>query len=147
MSHDHLPPAEKGKVTRLINEGCELKARMAADEERLKAIKAELWPYAEAQMAATGETSCTFAAPKGSYTVTKVVAIKLNRDKVDHVRDFLGDRFDHLVEVKETVSFKLTNAFKRILDDPQPQEADLSEDLNEAVDRSESTRVDLKPAA
>lgn len=147
MSHDDLPPAEKGKVTRLVNEGCEIRARLKADEERLAAIKADLWPYAKAHMDASEETSCTFTGAKGSYTVTKVVAIRLNPDKVHAVRDLLGDLFDSLVETKTVVSFSLTNAFKRILDDPQPQEADLSEFLNAEVDRHESTRVDLKPAA
>ena len=99
-----LTPAAKAKRTRLINEGIELSQEKKDCEARLREIQETLWDFAEAELAATGQKTCTFTTPQGSCEVTEATNLTIAEETVANLRAALGDRFDELVKTQEKLS-------------------------------------------
>ena len=140
-----LTPAEKAKRTRLINEGIELSQEKRDCEARLKEIQETLWDFAEAELAATGQKTCTFTTPQGSCEVTEATNLTIAEETVANLRAALGDRFDELVKTQEKLS--ITDSLKRILQQPQPNEKSLAEKIRMFIKARASTRFSFKSAA
>lgn len=139
-----LTPHQKAERSRLINQAIDLVNQKQAIEIELKALQTRIYGFAEAQIEA-GEKTCNLQAPKGSCQITASESLRVSTEALADLQAGLGARFDDLVKVEPKVS--LTNAGRRILEAPQPQEADLARVLDGAVKRVVNTRFTFKPAA
>ena len=134
--------ADKGRRTRLINEAIKLTVQKAEVEIRLKAIKQELGRYLDENL--NGSKTITLPTRKGVCEVTRVETVTIPERLLQGMQQALRDRFEQLVSVE--TKYKITPALRRILEDPGPQEQDLSAEVEKYVERKTSSRYTFRVA-
>jgi len=144
MSTEDLSPGEKAHRTRLLQRGLELHQSIEESRAELEEVKQGLYAFAEPGLDA-GETSVTISGKAGACTITRRTTTSIDDKKLSKLKSLLGVRFESLVASKVTHS--LTSAFKKLLEDPDPVDADLAEKVAGCVKTRESTAVSFKPAA
>ena len=118
---EQMSPADRAALSRKINEGIRLAREIEEAEERLRAVKGEVY----ALVGGPGKVKSnlglceirrneTITLPSGENTRVALV-------------ELVGQRYADLVE--EETKLKPTSAFRRILTDPGPAERDLADQL------------------
>ena len=134
--------ADKARRTRLINEAIKLTTQKSDIEARLNVIKHELGRHLDEDLADT--KTVTLPTRQGVCEVTRVEAVTIAVRLIDGLQQALADRFPELVTVE--TKYKITPALKRILEDPGPQEQDLSAEVEKFVERKASRRFTFRSA-
>jgi hypothetical protein len=120
-SVEQMSPAERAVLSRKINQGIGLARQIEEAEEKLRAIKGEVY----GMVGGPGKVKSS----KGLVEIRKNEQITLpsNEDTREAIVELVGQRYNDLVE--EEMKLKPTSAFRRIVTAPGPAEQHLAGEL------------------
>ncbi|MBE3584865.1 MAG: hypothetical protein IMW94_01585 [Thermoanaerobacter sp.] len=133
---EHLVPAERLELEKLIKDGCELTTRIAALTEKLKEIKDRILPYLKEAAGAKKSARITGIAGLAELTIRQEIKIADHRA----LQAYFGERFEDYVDAE--VIFKPTRALRNLAVDADHPDRDT---IRAALKIAESESVRFVP--